>query len=68
VSGCGTASIPALARRYVDVTHLTASPGSVPITVIEVTAINSTTPEFYRLAGIVRFKVTGMTINNIPVK
>jgi hypothetical protein len=56
------------AVRYVDVTHLTPSPGSPPITLIEVTGINSTTPEFYHLAGIVRFKVTGMIlkVSNIP--
>jgi len=54
--------------KYVDVTHLTASPGSTPITMIEVMAINSTVPEFYHLAGIVRFKVTGMVIrsSNVP--
>jgi hypothetical protein len=58
------------AVKYVDVTHLTPSPGSGPITIIEVTAVNSQIPEFYHLAGIVRFKVTGMTIkaSNIPAK
>ena len=56
------------AVKYVDVTHLTPSPGSPPITLIEVTSINSSTPEFYHIAGIVRFKVTGMTLRttNIP--
>jgi hypothetical protein len=56
------------AVRYVDVTHLTPSPGSPPITLIEVTPVNSTTPEFYHLAGIARFKVTGMILksSNIP--
>jgi hypothetical protein len=56
------------AVRYVDVTHLTPSPGSPPITLIEVTPVNSGTPEFYHLAGIVRFKVTGMILkaSNIP--
>jgi hypothetical protein len=53
--------------KYVDVTHLTASPGSTPITVIEVMAINSNVPEFYHLAGIVRFKVTGMTVKSSTV-
>jgi hypothetical protein len=35
---------------------------------IEVTSVNSTTPEFYHIAGIVRFKVTGMILrtSNIP--
>ena len=56
------------AVKYVDVTHLTPSPGSPPITLIEVMSVNSTTPEFYHIAGIVRFKVTGMTLrtSNIP--
>jgi hypothetical protein len=56
------------AVKYVDVTHLTPSPGSPPITLIEIMSVNSTVPEFYHLAGIVRFKVTGMTLksSNIP--
>jgi hypothetical protein len=56
------------AVKYVDVTHLTPSPGSGPITVIEILSINSTIPEFYHIAGIVRFKVTGMILksSNIP--
>jgi hypothetical protein len=56
------------AVKYVDVTHLTPSPGSPPITLIEVMSIHSTTPEFYHIAGIVRFKLTGMTLrdSNIP--
>ena len=56
------------AVKYVDVTHLTPAPGSPALTIIEVTNVNSTTPEFYHLAGIVRFKVSGMTIkaSNVP--
>jgi hypothetical protein len=56
------------AVKYVDVTHLTPSPGSPPITLIEVMSIHATTPEFYHIAGIVRFKVIGMTLrtSNIP--
>ncbi len=54
--------------KYVDVTHLTPSQGSGPITIIEVTPINSTNPEFYHFTGLVRFKVTGMTLklSNAP--
>jgi hypothetical protein len=54
--------------KYVQVTHITPSPGSPLITVIELMPINSSTPEFYHLAGIVRFRVTGMTLksSNIP--
>jgi hypothetical protein len=53
---------------YVDVTHLTPSPGSPPVTIIEVMPLNSATPEFYHLAGIVRFKVTRMRLvdTNVP--
>jgi hypothetical protein len=54
--------------RYVEVTHITPSPGSPIITIIELMPVNSTTPEFYHLAGIVRFRVTGLTLksSNIP--
>ena len=56
------------AVKYVDVTHLTPAPGSPALTIVEVTNVNSSTPEFYHIAGIVRFKVTGMTLrtSNIP--
>jgi hypothetical protein len=56
--------------KYVDVTHLTPAPGSPPITIIEVTSIHSVVPEFYHVAGIVRFKVTGMVMksSNIPAQ
>ena len=47
--------------KYVEITHVTPSPGSPLITVIEVMTINSTVPEFFHLAGIVRLKVAGMT-------
>lgn len=50
------------AVRYVDVTHVTPSPGSPIISIVEVMPINSTISEFYHLAGIARFKVTGMRI------
>ena len=52
------------AVKYVDVTHITPSPGSPSVTVIEVTSINSTVPEYYHATGIIRFKVTGMTIKS----
>ena len=58
------------AVKYVEVTHITPAQGSPLVTMIEVTAINSTVPEFYHIAGIVRFKVTGMTIkvSDVPVR
>jgi hypothetical protein len=54
--------------KYVDVRHVTPSPGSPPITIVEVTNINSIIPEYYHATGIVRFKVTGMRMvsTNIP--
>jgi hypothetical protein len=50
--------------KSVEVTHITPSPGSPIITVIELMPVNSTTPEFYHLAGIVRFRVIGMTLKS----
>jgi hypothetical protein len=52
------------AARYVDITHITPSPGSPPITMIEVGGVNSQIPEYYHAAGIVRFKITGMTLKS----
>ena len=56
------------AVRYVDVTHLTPTPGSPLITLIEVMGINAVVPDHYHIGGIVRFKVSGMTLksNNLP--
>jgi hypothetical protein len=58
------------AVKYVDVTHLTPSQGSGTITIIEVTPINSANPEYYHFTGVVRFKVTGMTlkVSNTPAE
>ena len=56
------------AVRYVEIRHVTPSTGSPPITMVEVGPVNSSTPEFYHVAGIVRFKVTNMTLifTNVP--
>jgi hypothetical protein len=56
------------AVKYVDVMHVTPAPGSPPITIIEVMSLNSNTPEFYHVAGLARFKITGMTLksSNLP--
>jgi hypothetical protein len=56
------------AVKYVDVVHVTPAAGSPPITMIEVTGINSTVPEFYHVAGVVRFKVTGMTVTSSDIR
>lgn len=50
------------AARYVEVTHVTPSPGSPIVTIVEVMPINATTPEYYHLAGIARFRMTGMRL------
>lgn len=56
------------AVRYVEVTHITPAPGSPIISLVEVMPVTSTTPEFYHLAGIARFKMMGMrmTSSTIP--
>ena len=58
------------AANSVEVTHVTPSPGSPTLTMIEVMSIGSDTPQYYHVAGIVRFKITGMVIKatNAPAK
>lgn len=50
--------------RYVVITHLTPSPGSPTITMVEVMNVNSSVPDFYHVAGIARFKITGMVLKS----
>lgn len=56
------------AAEYVDVTHVTPAPGTTTITVIAVTSINSSIPDYYHLSGNVRFRTSGMivTSSNVP--
>jgi hypothetical protein len=56
------------AVRYVDVTLINPSPGSPPTSLIEVMPINSTTPQYFQIAGLVRFRVIGMILksSNVP--
>lgn len=56
------------AAKSVEVTHMTPAPGSPQVTIIAVTSLNSTIPDYFHLAGIVRFKVSGMVIKstNVP--
>jgi hypothetical protein len=56
------------AAKSVEITHITPAPGSPTITVIAVTSINATTPDYFHLIGIVRFRTTGMVVrsSNIP--
>jgi hypothetical protein len=52
----------------VEVTHITPAAGTTVLTMIAVTRINSSIPDYFHLSGNVRFKVTGMRIvsSNIP--
>ena len=56
------------AAKAVDVTHVTPAPGSITITIIAVTNVNSANPDYFHLSGNVRFKVSGMAIKptNVP--
>ena len=54
--------------KSVEVTTITPMPGSISLTMIAVTRINSALPDYFHLSGNVRFKVSGMTIksSNMP--
>ena len=56
------------AAKSVEVTHVAPTQGSVTLTIIAVTTVNSTNPDYFHLSGNVRFKVSGMTIKatNVP--
>lgn len=54
--------------RYVDITQVTPSVGSITLTYVEVRTVGSTTSDYLYLAGNVRFRVSGMTpkTSNFP--
>ena len=56
------------AAKSVEVTHITPAPGTTILTIIAVTSVNSTTPDYFHLSGNVRFKISGMTVtsSNLP--
>ena len=56
------------AARSVEVTNKAPAPGSTTITMIAVTSVNSTVPDYFHLSGNVRFKISGMlvTSSNVP--
>lgn len=56
------------AARYVEVTQVTPSVGSITLTFIEVRTINGATADFLHMTGNVRFRVSGMNIksSNFP--
>ena len=52
------------AAQSVEVTTITPAPGSTSLTMIAVTRINSTVPDYFHLTGNVRFKISGMAIKS----
>jgi hypothetical protein len=56
------------AAKSVQVTHITPAPGTTILTIIAVTSVNSTTPDYFHLPGNVRFKISGMAVtsSNLP--
>lgn len=56
------------AARYVEVTQVTPSVGSITLTFVEVRTINGATPDYLHMTGNVRFRVSGMAIksSNFP--
>jgi hypothetical protein len=54
--------------RTVDVTQVTPSPGSPVLTYVEIKTVSGQVPEYLYLAGIVRFRVSGMVLksSNFP--
>lgn len=55
--------------RYVDITQVTPSVGSMTLTYVEVRTVGSSTSDYLYLTGNVRFRVSGMTLksSNFPV-
>lgn len=54
--------------RYVDITQVTPSQGSMTLTYVEVRTVDSATSDYLYLTGNVRFRVSGMTLksSNFP--
>ena len=54
--------------RYVDITQVTPSVGSMTLTYVEVKTVGSSTSDYLYLTGNVRFRVSGMTLksSNFP--
>ena len=47
---------------FVDVSFITPTVGSPPLTVVEIRKVNSPISEYYHIGGIVRFKVENMIL------
>jgi len=54
--------------RFVDITQVTPSTGSMTLTYVEVRTVGSDTSDYLYLTGNVRFRVSGMTLksSNFP--
>jgi hypothetical protein len=50
--------------QSVEFTYVTPSPGSPVITTIEVLPMNSSTPDVFHVAGVVRVRVVGMALKS----
>nr|WP_249809717.1 hypothetical protein [Bradyrhizobium sp. 139] len=55
--------------RFVDITQVAPSVGSITLTYVEVRTVGNTTSDYLYLAGNVRFRVSGMTLksSNFPI-
>jgi hypothetical protein len=56
------------AARYVEITQVTPTVGSVTLTFIEIKTISGQTPDYLHLTGNVKFRVSGMALkfSNFP--
>ena len=56
------------AARYVEVTQVTPTVGSITLTFVEVRTLNGQTADYFHMTGNVRFRVSGMTLksSNFP--
>lgn len=54
--------------RYVDITQVTPTVGSITLTYVEVRTVANATSDYFYLTGNVRFRVSGMTLqsSNFP--
>jgi hypothetical protein len=54
--------------RFVEVTQVTPTVGSITLTFVEVRTVSSSTSDYLYLTGSVRFRISGMTLksSNFP--
>jgi len=54
--------------KYVEVTHITPTPGSPMISLIEIMSVGSNIPEYYHVGGFVRLKVSNMVLKSTNMR